>query len=127
MMQSPPTCVHLQKRTDMNIFVAGLPYDLDDDEFDDEESSPVKVDDNTYIFEGKTMLHDMCKVMKLPIHTFDKVRGESESLAGLVLEVAGAFPEVNEEITVGDFTFVVLETSTNRIKQVKVIIKRSIA
>lgn len=97
------------------------------DEFDDEESGPVKVDDNTYIFEGKTMIHDMCKIMKLPIHTFDKVRGESESLAGLVLEVAGAFPEVNEEINVGDFTFVVLETSTNRIKQVKVIIKRSIA
>lgn len=96
------------------------------DEFDDDENNPVKLDDNTYVFEGKTMLHDMCKVMKLPIHTFDKVRGESESLAGLVLEIAGAFPQVNEEIITGDFTFIVLETATNRIKQVKVIIKRPI-
>jgi len=97
------------------------------DEFDDDENAPVKIDDNTYIFEGKTMIHDMCKAMQIPVSTFDKVRGESESLAGMVLEIAGAFPAINEEITVGDFTFIVLEAATNRIKQVKVIIKRSIA
>ena len=52
--------------------------------------------------------------------TFDKVRGESESIGGLVLELAGEFPKVNDEIVSGDFTFTVLETDTNRVRLVKV-------
>jgi gliding motility-associated protein GldE len=93
------------------------------DEFDEEESSSPKLDDNNYVFEGKTMLHDMCKAMKLPGNTFDQVRGESESLAGLVLELAGEFPAVNTVIPCGDFDFTILQTDNNRIQQVKVTIK----
>ncbi|MEO8568747.1 MAG: gliding motility-associated protein GldE, partial [Ginsengibacter sp.] len=55
------------------------------DEFDDEQSANKKLDDFTYIFEGKTMINDVCKSLKLPIDTFDKIRGDSDSLAGLVL------------------------------------------
>jgi len=90
------------------------------DEFDEEESVNRKVDEHTYIFEGKTMIHDMLKTMRLPMNTFDSVRGESDSLAGLVLELAGAFPTVNEEITSGDFTFSVIQADNNRIQQVEV-------
>ncbi|HEX5655298.1 MAG TPA: gliding motility-associated protein GldE [Chitinophagaceae bacterium] len=92
------------------------------DEFDEEESGVKKLDDQNYIFEGKTMIHDMCKIMRLPMDTFDKVRGESESLAGLILEIAGEFPATNAVISCGDFDFTVLETANNRIRQVQVTI-----
>ena len=94
------------------------------DEFDDEESSNKKIDEFNYIFEGKTMINDACKAMQLPGETFDGVRGDSDSLAGLVLEIAGEFPQVNEEVVSGDFTFIPLEINKNRIDKVKVIIKQ---
>lgn len=93
------------------------------DEFDDEETGNSKIDDNTYIFEGRTMIHDMCKLMHIPMDTFDKVRGESESVGGLVLEIAGEFPQVNTILPVHDFEFTVLETDKNRVKLVKVAIQ----
>lgn len=93
------------------------------DEFDEEETVTRKLDENNYILEGKTMIHDMCKQMGLPIDTFDAVKGESDSLAGLVLEQAGEFPEQNAVIPCGDFEFTVLQTDRNRIQQVKVTIK----
>jgi len=94
------------------------------DEFDEEESGNRKVDDNTYIFEGKTMIHDMCKLMAVPMDTFDAVRGESESVGGLVLELAGEFPSTGAVITSGDFEFTVLQADNNRIQQVKLIIRK---
>jgi CBS domain containing-hemolysin-like protein len=92
------------------------------DEFDDEESANKKIDDNTYIFEGKTMINDVCKAMNLPIDSFESIRGDSDSLAGLVLEIAGEFPQVEEEVSSGDFTFIPLAINKNRIDKVKVII-----
>jgi gliding motility-associated protein GldE len=93
------------------------------DEFDDEISGNKKIDDFTYIFEGKTMINDVCKALHLPIETFDKLRGDSDSLAGLVLEIAGEFPQINEEVTTDNFTFIPLEINKNRIEKVKVNIK----
>lgn len=93
------------------------------DEFDDEISGNKKIDDFNYIFEGKTMINDFCKALHLPGESFDKIRGDSDSLAGLVLEIAGAFPEINEEVTTGNYTFIPLEINKNRIEKVKVIIK----
>jgi putative hemolysin len=93
------------------------------DEFDDEENINKKIDDNTYLFEGKTMINDVCKAMQLPSDTFEEARGESDSLAGLVLEIAGEFPQVNEEIHKGSFTFIPLDINKNRIEKIKVIIK----
>ena len=93
------------------------------DEFDDEISGNKKLDDFNYIFEGKTMINDVCKALNLPIETFDKIRGDSDSLAGLVLEIAGEFPQVNEEITTNDFTFIPMIINKNRIEKVKVKIK----
>ncbi len=93
------------------------------DEFDDEESGNKKIDDHNYIFEGKTMINDVCKAMELPTDTFDGIRGESDSLAGLVLEIAGEFPQINEELQNGDFTFIPLGISKNRIEKVKITVK----
>ncbi|HEX7902275.1 MAG TPA: gliding motility-associated protein GldE [Chitinophagaceae bacterium] len=92
------------------------------DEFDEEESGNQRLDNNNYLFEGKTMIHDMCKTMRLPMDTFDEIRDESESLAGLVLELAGEFPAPNSVISSGDFDFTIMETENNRIKLVKVTI-----
>ena len=94
------------------------------DEFDEEESHDRKLDDSNYLFEGKTMIHDMCKIMRLPMDTFDGVRGESESVGGLVLEQAGEFPKVNDVINIGDFDFTVMESNRNRIILVKVTINK---
>ena len=96
------------------------------DEFDDEESVNKKIDDFTYIFEGKLMINDACKAMGLSTEVFDEVRGESDSVAGLVLEIAGEFPQINEELHSGDFSFIPLEISKNRIDKVKVLIKPSV-
>ena len=96
------------------------------DEFDEEETGNRKLDDFNYVFVGKTMIHDMCRAMELPQDTFDMVRGDSESLGGLVLELAGEFPKVNDVVSCGDFDFTVLEVDKNRILQVKVTIKNQL-
>ncbi len=97
------------------------------DEFDEEESGNKKIDEHTYILEGSTMLHDACKLMSLPEDTFDQVKGESDSLAGLILEQAGDIPAVNDVVVIGDFEFIILEVDRNRIRKVKVSIKQQAA
>ncbi len=96
------------------------------DEFDEEETGNRKLDDFNYVFVGKTMIHDMCRAMKLSQDTFDRVRGDSESIGGLVLELAGEFPKVNDVVSCGDFDFTVLEVDKNRILVVKVTIKNQL-
>lgn len=93
------------------------------DEFDDEELGNRKIDEMNYVFEGKTMLNDVCKLMQLSPVTFDEVKGEGDSLAGLILEVAGTIPAKHEVINVGDFDFTIEEVKKNRIERVKVTIK----
>ena len=93
------------------------------DEFDEEENRNRKLDSNNFVFEGKTMLHDMCRAMELPVNTFDEERGDNESLAGLLLELAGKVPAINEVIPCGDFEFIILEAVKNRIILVKISIK----
>ncbi|MEI8073386.1 MAG: gliding motility-associated protein GldE [Bacteroidota bacterium] len=93
------------------------------DEFDDEESGYKKVDDNNYIFEGRTMLNDVCRIMDLQADIFDQVKGESDSLAGLVLELAGEIPQASQIVQSGDFQFTVLEVEKYRINKVKITIK----
>ncbi len=94
------------------------------DEFDEEESGHKKIDEFNYIFEGRTMLNDVCKVMELQADIFDQVKGESDSLAGLVLELAGEIPQPAQVLRSGDFEFTVLEVAKNRIDKIKVTIKQ---
>ncbi|TAH06394.1 MAG: gliding motility-associated protein GldE [Sphingobacteriia bacterium] len=94
------------------------------DEFDEEESGHNKIDDYNYLFEGKTMINDICKIMGLSADTFDDVKGESDSLAGLVLEIAGEIPLAGSIINANDFDFTVLEVEKNRILKIKVTINK---
>ncbi len=95
------------------------------DEFDEEESGHNKIDDYNYLFEGKTMINDICKIMGLSADTFDEVKGESDSLAGLVLEIAGEIPLAGSIINANDFDFTVLEVEKNRILKIKVTINKN--
>ena len=90
------------------------------DEFDEDEGSSAKQDDGSFIFEGRTMINDVCKALNLPVDTFDNVKGESDSLAGLILELAGEIPKENDIIVCGDFEFNIQEADSSRIKKVKV-------
>jgi len=95
------------------------------DEFDEEENIVKKIDEHTYIADAKIMLPDLCRAMRLPIDTFDAVKGESESLGGLVLEIAGEFPQLNQKVKSGDFELTVLEKEKNRILSVKIFINHT--
>ena len=93
------------------------------DEFDDEQSNNKKIDEHNYIFEGRTMINDVCKILNIPSHSFDLLRGESDSLAGLILEIAGEFPKINEEFETSNYIFTPLEINKNRIEKVKLTLK----
>lgn len=92
------------------------------DEYDEEEHNYTKLDANSYIFEGKTLLNDFSKILNLPDDEFDDVEGDADSLAGLLLEIKGDFPAVHEILKYKRYTFEVLEIDERRISKVKVII-----
>ncbi len=90
------------------------------DEFDEIASQYQKVDDKTYIFEGKVSLHDFCKTLDLETQYFDDVKGESESLGGLLLELNKTMPATGESMKYDRFTFDVLTVDERRIKKIRV-------
>ncbi|UXP33586.1 gliding motility-associated protein GldE [Reichenbachiella agarivorans] len=95
------------------------------DEFDDEtEAEYKKIDQNTFIFEGKTSIMDFCKIVDVDHKKFESVKGESESLGGLLLEINSALPLAGEKIVFDGFTFVITSVNEKRIKKVRVVIKR---
>lgn len=95
------------------------------DEYDDEERTYVKLNDRTYIFEAKTLLSDFYKIMKADPALFEKVEGDADTLAGLLLEIKGEFPVLHERLDYGNYHFEVLEMNTRRILKVKVIVDSS--
>ncbi|MGC8750098.1 gliding motility-associated protein GldE [Hydrotalea sp.] len=94
------------------------------DEFDEEEYGYKKLDENNYIFEGKIMINDVCKIMQLPVDTFDTLKGESDSLAGLILEIAGDIPKKGQVVSIPGFDFMILEVEKTRINKIKVTITK---
>lgn len=96
------------------------------DEFDDDEHLYKKIDDQNYIFEGKTLINDVCRIVGISSDTFDNVREESDSIAGLILELSGKFPAVNEIVTYQDYEFTVLNLDKMRIQRVKLTINRTV-
>lgn len=94
------------------------------DEFDEESDITYnKLDQNTYVFEGKTSLNDVCKVISVDSDIFDEVKGESESLGGLILELNRKLPNAGEKITHKNFHFTVVAVDQKRIKRVRVFIE----
>lgn len=93
------------------------------DEYDDEDIAFNKLDNSTYIFEGKTSLNDFCKIISVETSEFDSVKGESESLGGLLLEIGGKLPRAGEKIEFGRFLFTIVAVDLRRIKRVRVLIR----
>jgi putative hemolysin len=90
------------------------------DEFDDDDLSYSKIDANNYIFEGKTTIKDFCRVLDdEDEEIFEEEKGESETLAGFILEISGRFPRRGERIKFKNYTFTVEALDKKRIKQVK--------
>jgi gliding motility-associated protein GldE len=93
------------------------------DEFDDEDINYSKLDDNNYVFEGKTALKDFYKVIKLEDDTiFEDEKGEAETIAGFVLEISGSFPKLRSKIFFRDYVFTIEAMDKKRIKRVKLTI-----
>lgn len=91
------------------------------DEFDNEEEIAYnKLDNNTFVFEGKISLNDFCKIINVENSVFDPVKGESESLGGLLLEINSKLPNVGEKIKYDRFVFTVVSADNKRIKRVRV-------
>lgn len=92
------------------------------DEFDDvenEEKMYRKIDENTYIFEGRMPIHDLCKLLDVEDSYFDIEDGDYESLAGLILELVGYFPPKGMSIGYKDYLFTVEDIDSHRITQIK--------
>ncbi len=90
------------------------------DEFDEDSDVRYrKIDAHTYLFEGQALLNDVCRITGLPVNTFDAVRGNSDTLAGLVLELRGDIPPVGAEVSWGKFLLTVVAADSRRVEQVK--------
>ena len=91
------------------------------DEFDDDDLAYSKIDENNYIFDGKVTIKDFCRVLdEENSNAFDEEKGESETLAGFILEISGKFPKKFDKINFKNYTFTVEVLDKKRIKQIKV-------
>lgn len=90
------------------------------DESDEDQVLYRKIDEKTYIFEAKILLNDFCKVLDIEDDLFDEVRGESETLAGLILELTGEIPQKDQIIRLGNFIFRIESADRRRIKEIRV-------
>ncbi|GAB3327440.1 gliding motility-associated protein GldE [Larkinella ripae] len=91
------------------------------DEFDEEESIPLqRIDEKTVVVEGKILLTDICRALNVDLTYFDEVKGESESLGGLLLELFTRVPQTGQEVSYGEFTFKVLSADDKRIQHVEI-------
>lgn len=93
------------------------------DEFDDlHDLNYTILDKNNYIFDGKTLINDMCRVLGLDIYSFDSIRGSADSIAGLILEKTSEMPKHEQEINIQNLKFKILQVNKRRIEKVKVTI-----
>jgi len=93
------------------------------DEFDEESKSVMQLNDHTYVFEGKVSLTDFCRALDVDPEDFDEVRGDSESLGGLLLEMFSRLPAVGERTSYGQFTFSIMSVDHKKIRRVKVVVQ----
>lgn len=90
------------------------------DESDEDEELYKKLDDRTYIFEGKVLLNDLSKILQIDEDIFENVKGESETLAGLILELTGEIPQKNKTVKFRNFNFRIESADRRRIKEIRV-------
>ena len=90
------------------------------DEFDDDELTYSKLDDHNYVFEGKTNLNDICRIMEIDHKLLEFEESEIDSLAGLILELMGSIPQRNQVVKLNDIQFTIESADKKRIKRVKI-------
>ena len=90
------------------------------DEYDEEERTYTKLNYNTYVFEGKTLLSDFSRILNIDDDEFEDVEGDADTLAGLLLEIKGDFPSIHEKIEYKNYTFEVVKIEERRISRIKV-------
>jgi putative hemolysin len=95
------------------------------DEGDDDPVLYRLIDDNTYLFDGKVLLNDFYRIYDLEDDYFEEVRGESETLAGLILELTGEIPQNGREIKEGGFTFRIESADKRRIREIRVTLNKN--
>jgi gliding motility-associated protein GldE len=93
------------------------------DEFDDDSLLFSKLDNYNFVFEGKTSMKDFYKILNIDSTPFDKLKGDSETIAGFILEISQSFPKINSKIVFENYTFTIESVDKKRIKQVKVTTK----
>ena len=91
------------------------------DEYDEDEKTYVRINANTFVFEGKTLLSDFYKILHVDDEIFEEVEGDADTVAGLLLEIKGDFPKLHEKIDYQNFTFEILDMEERRISKVKVV------
>jgi len=94
------------------------------DEFDEEDLVYSKLDDQNYVFEGRTPLNDFYKVLSINGDPFEEEKGDADTLAGMLLEISGKFPEQDETITFNDYEFKIESIENRRIQRIKVTLPR---
>jgi len=92
------------------------------DEFDQEEEEYVKLDDYNYVFEGKIMINDVCRVIGESVEKFDDIKGDADSLAGIILELFGKIPKAGKVIQYENYTFRIIASTERRIERIKMTI-----
>ncbi|MBL7712683.1 MAG: CBS domain-containing protein, partial [Chitinophagaceae bacterium] len=93
------------------------------DEFDEEDLNYKKIDSNNYLIEGKTLINDVSRIIGVSPDEFEEVRGDSDSLAGLILEISGRFPKTGDVISYKNYDFTIVEIEKMRIVRIKLTIK----
>lgn len=93
------------------------------DEYDEEENTYTRLNNNTYVFEGKTLLSDFCRILGLADDEFDEIEGDADTIAGLLLELKGDFPKMHERLKYRNYSFEIVGLEDRRISSVKVVME----
>jgi putative hemolysin len=96
------------------------------DDSDEIESFFTKLDDRNYIFDAKTLLNDFYKIVQIPEESFDNIKGEADTIAGLILEIKGEIPGLNEVILLKNYSFTIISSDSRRIKKIKFTIDKPV-
>ena len=93
------------------------------DEFDEDEVSHLRINENTYVFEAKMLINDMCRYMEIDADTFEEIRNDADTIGGMLLELSGDLPSLGDKLTYKHFTFHVEGVDKRKINRVKVIVE----
>jgi gliding motility-associated protein GldE len=96
-----------------------------DDEYDEEENTFKRLNQNTYLFQAKTLLTDFCRILNIDDSFFKEVEGDADTLAGLLLELKGELPSLHERLAYRNFIFEIMEMDERRIVSIKVILSKN--